>query len=497
MTIKEVEELTGMTRANIRFYETEGMIHPARNRNSYREYTEQDVETLQKIKLLRTLHLSLEEIKELASGEKMLGMVLDRHMQQLDQERADLDEARRICGLMRSDGVKFDNLDAKRYLEAFGKTDVGEESTCREGQEESLCRELQEDRMVKVQAPWRRYFARSFDLMLYHGIWELILGFVFSVNIKNMGTFASLMNGFVGIVLMFLLEPVWLTLTGTTPGKWLLGMHITDTGGNKLKYQAAVSRTGSVIWYGLGLGLPGYHLYRKWRSYQICRNERMQEWEYENVIHLKDERPLRTAGFVVLYAVVPFLFSWLQLWAGMPKHRGDLTIQEFSENYNHIARYHDLGGSGLTSGGKLTGEGAWKEAPAGVIYINGFVPEPEIEFTEENGYITGLAFSGFLKNSASWPRDYRQKMILCVRAFVQARKECGLFSGEMEEVLNYISEHPFEDFSLEAYGVKITCDVEYTGYNETFRDVMGSLIPVDDDVVYDNEYRLEFRMELE
>ena len=27
MTIKEIENLTGMTRANIRFYETEGLIH--------------------------------------------------------------------------------------------------------------------------------------------------------------------------------------------------------------------------------------------------------------------------------------------------------------------------------------------------------------------------------------------------------------------------------------------------------------------------------------
>ena len=33
MTIKEIENLTGMTRANIRFYETEGLIHPSRNTN--------------------------------------------------------------------------------------------------------------------------------------------------------------------------------------------------------------------------------------------------------------------------------------------------------------------------------------------------------------------------------------------------------------------------------------------------------------------------------
>ncbi len=33
MTIKEIESLSGMTRANIRFYETEGLLSPARSAN--------------------------------------------------------------------------------------------------------------------------------------------------------------------------------------------------------------------------------------------------------------------------------------------------------------------------------------------------------------------------------------------------------------------------------------------------------------------------------
>ena len=40
MTIKEIENLSGMTRANIRFYETEGLLRPARNSNGYRNYSE-------------------------------------------------------------------------------------------------------------------------------------------------------------------------------------------------------------------------------------------------------------------------------------------------------------------------------------------------------------------------------------------------------------------------------------------------------------------------
>ena len=43
MTIKEMEALTGLTRANIRFYEQHGLLSPERHQNGYRDYTEEDL----------------------------------------------------------------------------------------------------------------------------------------------------------------------------------------------------------------------------------------------------------------------------------------------------------------------------------------------------------------------------------------------------------------------------------------------------------------------
>ncbi|MFA6783241.1 MAG: MerR family DNA-binding transcriptional regulator, partial [Sedimentibacter sp.] len=40
MLIKEIENLSGMERANIRFYEREGLITPKRLDNGYRDYSE-------------------------------------------------------------------------------------------------------------------------------------------------------------------------------------------------------------------------------------------------------------------------------------------------------------------------------------------------------------------------------------------------------------------------------------------------------------------------
>ena len=51
MTIREIEARTGLPRANVRYYESEGLIRPTRGENGYRNYSEEDCQTLLKIKL--------------------------------------------------------------------------------------------------------------------------------------------------------------------------------------------------------------------------------------------------------------------------------------------------------------------------------------------------------------------------------------------------------------------------------------------------------------
>ena len=83
MTIREIEELSGMPRANIRFYEAEGLLRPDRDANGYRNYSEEDLRILQKIRLLRALHVSLEDIRQVASGKRHLEDVLGFHLRTL------------------------------------------------------------------------------------------------------------------------------------------------------------------------------------------------------------------------------------------------------------------------------------------------------------------------------------------------------------------------------------------------------------------------------
>ena len=85
MKIKQVEELVGITRKNIRFYENQGLLTPERAENGYREYHQKNIDELKKIKLFRKLGISVEEIKAVLGGNKKLGDCLERHVDVLNK----------------------------------------------------------------------------------------------------------------------------------------------------------------------------------------------------------------------------------------------------------------------------------------------------------------------------------------------------------------------------------------------------------------------------
>ena len=94
MTIKEIETLSGLPRANIRYYESEGLISPKRAENGYREYSQADVNVLLRVKLLRALGLRIDTIKALAAGTLTLDDALDAlHTEQENRDAAGRVEA--------------------------------------------------------------------------------------------------------------------------------------------------------------------------------------------------------------------------------------------------------------------------------------------------------------------------------------------------------------------------------------------------------------------
>lgn len=98
MQLKDVERLTGLSSKAIRLYEEKGLLVVERGRyNAYRQYTEENVERLLQIKVLRYLDFSLAEIKEvLELAPQEWQAVLAQKRQQLRDQRDQMSDKERL-----------------------------------------------------------------------------------------------------------------------------------------------------------------------------------------------------------------------------------------------------------------------------------------------------------------------------------------------------------------------------------------------------------------
>ena len=141
MTIREIEALSGMTRANIRFYESEGLLTPNRMENGYRDYTRSDLDTLHKIRLLRALGLGIDEIRKLSAGETALGEALESRLSAMQEEQRTLVRAEEVARAMLRAHADYATLDTGRYLAAL---EAGAQTA------------VQQDVQPKLHVLWRR-----------------------------------------------------------------------------------------------------------------------------------------------------------------------------------------------------------------------------------------------------------------------------------------------------------------------------------------------------
>lgn len=118
MTIKQVEEQTGLTRSSIRFYEKEKLIEPSRNdKNGYRDYSERDIETIKKIAYLRTLEISIENIRCIISEKVPLIDIIQKQAAALQTQIEELNNAKAMCEkILEAGNVSFDELQVEKYV---------------------------------------------------------------------------------------------------------------------------------------------------------------------------------------------------------------------------------------------------------------------------------------------------------------------------------------------------------------------------------------------
>jgi uncharacterized RDD family membrane protein YckC len=109
--------------------------------------------------------------------------------------------------------------------------------------------------------PWRRFVARLIDLWLFGLLVALAAGYIgsrlsmrFAFWLQEPGT--SYWFGWFLLPAILFVEGLVFAAAGTTPGKALLGLRITRSGGGEVGLVDYLRRQVGCYWYGLGTGFP-------------------------------------------------------------------------------------------------------------------------------------------------------------------------------------------------------------------------------------------------
>ena len=463
MNIKDIEAQSGMTRANIRFYEQEGLLHPQRQDNGYRDYSETDLQTLHRIRLLRTLGLSLDEIRALQKDEASLEALLTRQALTLEQQSAETLQRARLCRDICRSGTAYATLDGQHWLAALSD------------EEPAVPAVPKSDTYHKVTAPWRRFFARRFDLFLYSAFWMLLGLLLLSEGptTENGSAWLGAAN-IVAIVMMVLVEPLLLSIWGTTPGKWLLGLSVRNNTDQKLSYGEGVYRTVQAMWHGAGFFIPIFELVQGYKRYYDCTEGKTLPWEWDSELQLRDEKGWRIAAYTGSLVAVFAALVLVGTLSAAPKQRGDMTVAQFADSYNQLARYYGFEVW-------LDEEGRWTDVPrpdGSVVIHMSDMETPDFVYTEKDGLMTGLTFTLSKENDAeTWVPINQNRRALAILTFAQAYDPTPLNNDEVQYVIKKLESDPFQPLDETVHGVRITWELTSTGYYQV--DSGGILVPME------------------
>ena len=460
MTIGEAAEAAGLSRDNIRFYEKEGLLTPARGANGYRDYTGNDVRELRRIRLLRQLRFPVAEIRALRTGDLPLYDALNVQAERLAREIGETAQARDTCLTLLSSGATYETLDTLPCPLHAALT-------------------VEADVPPPLGHPWRRYFARLLDMGLYALLWTAVQQLALHWNPPT-GLFWTLLDSYIGYGLLLVCEPLLLHFCGATPGKWLMGLDVRDSAGNRPTLEDAFTRTFGVFRWGYGWGIPFWSLFRLIRSYLDSTKGELP-WDDGDLFEtLRDERVWRPAVTVTAYTVLLAAMITIVLQAALlPRYRGEVTPEQLAANINRFLSYHAL------TERRVAPDGSWVEPPetpgAYVIYADeGLTAEPQFSFVAgADGAVETLQLTADFEAPADgaampiWPHADYQLAALSSFGFAQPDVHLWTLLAFRRDSSGFGSY--FENWETEFHGLRVCNEVSYEGY-ENAGDM---LFPID------------------
>lgn len=328
MRIIELESLSGLDRATIRYYERENMIHPLRQENGYRDYTQEDLLELKKIKLLRQLGMPLYKIRQLQQGSDDIYEILEDQIQSLEQQQKQAAHSAQVCRRMQEDSVTYATMDPEIYLKALKEPPTEAKTALNDSK---AFREF----VPRPYHPFRHFFARIADMVMLS-----VFIYFFQAVILQMGLDSKIFGAFsiLLLVLYIPIEAAFYSLFAATPGKLMFGIRVMQVDGCKLRYEAALSRAFRVYRYGMGWGIPFYSIYRLWKSMQQYDTNEIC-WNNESEVLYTDSFRDRCIAWILAVGLTVGSVAVSNYMVDYPQYSGKgLTVAEFAMNFNNYQK---------------------------------------------------------------------------------------------------------------------------------------------------------------
>lgn len=156
----------------------------------------------------------------------------------------------------------------------------------------------------------RRFWARWLDIYLYVAVWWFLM-WLTGRNIESL--FTNPMVAMTRLVPWFVIEILLIHRFGTTPGKWLLGLKVTNLDGSHLTLGQSTRRALRVYFIGIGFAIPYVILFCMVLSAFTARRIGAPVWDHVGK-HALNSKPL------VPWKVVALVFAFfgaLQLQFGV------------------------------------------------------------------------------------------------------------------------------------------------------------------------------------
>ena len=462
MKIHEIEKITGLDRASIRYYEREGLLKPERLENGYREYSQDDALILKRIVLLRRLGVSIDSIRQLQKGSGNFPDLISAQAEQLSIRAEDSVRCQKVCQAILNDGAEYFSLDADHYLELLHEIEINDTAPQQQSFQENIPRRIH---------PWRRYIARWLDMALY----MTMINFVIVVILRIRPLPNDLADALIGIgacSLYIPIEALLISRLGTTPGKHIMGIHLEYYQGGLMPFGVALSRSAAVYTKGLGCNIPILTTIKSLISYckitgrsllpflRYDEHSKPEEapWDNETEIIYRDYFDIKRG--VVLFALVALILPMSIVSASdamKPKYRSShLTISEFAENYNY---YSKLMQENAVDTSYLMSDGSWLPSNTIVMTMNGEakIPEPFV-YETNNGYIESIRYEKRYTD-VSFLNPMHARCTVAIATILMSQK--GMGYSDFLSIAKQIDETDFTtDGSIKFENIEIQWNIE-------------------------------------